>query len=912
MLVTISIIPSFAQTQLFPPHKNWQEIETGQIRVIYPQEMEEEALLLAEKFLYLQEYLGVSLNSEIPKWPVILNNDSLISNAFVTVAPHRSEWYSVPFLESDLTIPWYDLLAIHEGRHIYQFAKVDNGLIKLAHLLFGQYGQGAMSGLNFPAWFYEGDAVLTETLLSQSGRGRSPSFEMAQRAILLEGKDYNYDQAYLGSFNEYIPNHYVLGYILSNQIRRDYGLLSYEETIKATTWMPLLSYSMDMGSLFSISTTPSSIYYRSMLHLFDIYTGNTALTIHPMKEQVSPQSNIWTKYTGLSVNDNKIYSLQSELGRTSSLAAINTEEEPPLLEHLSSDVSFDMTNGQLVRTEISYNPKWSRESYSNIILSNIKKGQSTTITTEGRYFLPHFIGPDNNIISLYFTRNNTYEYRILDQEGHLEEKLRLDPSWTMYSPTPSNTGRKLVFVRQKEGIRQLVLFDRDTDELQVLLESETEGFRHLYWDEENSNIYYSSPYSGIDNIYVLNTETHEEFRVTDLKYGGFNPLIHKGKLYFIEYKNSDEGYVISAIPTKDLELQPKYQITVKRTDLFSDLQNQEPKVDVTSINTVKHDFKPTKYNSFKDTIIPHSWTLTSSVVHSSDIGFFLYGDDLFQNYSWSTGPLYDQEEEEWGYYFNLKVNRLYPHLYFQTFWGERNYQDLAWNQLILWGGLDFPLELSKGENTTYLDWNNSLAYVNEEEDIDEAYFLLSTAFQFQHYYGYGNRRLTPQKGFILNTAYKTTSEGSLGADRYLASIWGSIFLPGIFTDASTEITGGIEKTVYDQIPLDEVIPLPYGYTDMKIPDVRIQSTLRWNVPLFYPNWNFLGISYLKRISTTFYAQLHSTDNYDEVYPTLGNEMHMWIIPGRVKTALLDLVIRTGYAPQKESPIFLGFFLNGSF
>ncbi len=79
-----------------------------------------------------------------------------------------------------------------------------------------------------PSWYYEGDAVLNETRLSASGRGRSAGFEMPLRTLLLgERKLYPYSKVKLGSYKDFVPNQYQYGYQMvtgpMNIMARIYG-----------------------------------------------------------------------------------------------------------------------------------------------------------------------------------------------------------------------------------------------------------------------------------------------------------------------------------------------------------------------------------------------------------------------------------------------------------------------------------------------------------------------------------------------------------------------------------------------------------------------------------------------------------------------------------------------------------------
>jgi len=92
--------------------------------------------------------------------------------------------------------------------------KLKQGTTNVLYYMFGDQAIGAIMGIFLPFWFIEGDAVYSETIFSKSGRGRSPDFTMDLKAQVLDKKIYPYDKALYGSFRDYVPDHYTLGYEL--------------------------------------------------------------------------------------------------------------------------------------------------------------------------------------------------------------------------------------------------------------------------------------------------------------------------------------------------------------------------------------------------------------------------------------------------------------------------------------------------------------------------------------------------------------------------------------------------------------------------------------------------------------------------------------------------------------------------
>jgi hypothetical protein len=132
-------------------------------------------------------YGSYSLNHKPKKISVIFHTHTVESNGLLAWAPRRVEMYATPG-QSMYAQDWLEQLAIHEFRHVVQVDKVSQNLPLIIPLLTAQQGAALVTGVYLPFWFIEGDAVVTETALSKTGRGRFPSFLMEIRHRSLKRK----------------------------------------------------------------------------------------------------------------------------------------------------------------------------------------------------------------------------------------------------------------------------------------------------------------------------------------------------------------------------------------------------------------------------------------------------------------------------------------------------------------------------------------------------------------------------------------------------------------------------------------------------------------------------------------------------------------------------------------------------
>src|SRR5687768_3801289 len=93
-----------------------------------------------------------------------------------------------------------------------------------------------MAQVAAPSWFWEGDAVATETALTPSGRGKIPNFGLLMKTNLLEGRKFNYHKQLLRSYRHNIPDQYVLGYYMVSYLRRKTNDPNIWGKITARSW----------------------------------------------------------------------------------------------------------------------------------------------------------------------------------------------------------------------------------------------------------------------------------------------------------------------------------------------------------------------------------------------------------------------------------------------------------------------------------------------------------------------------------------------------------------------------------------------------------------------------------------------------------------------------------------------------
>ncbi len=205
----------------------WRQLETPAYRIIYPSGTDSLARVFAREMervrIPVSGTCGFVPNQNWKKpMDVILHTQTAYSNGFVIWTPHRVELLTVPSAYGPMPTPSIEHLVLHESRHIAQMQYVNHRWMKPFYWLSGELFAGAAAALYCGPAFFEGDAVVAETALSNSGRGRTADFLEYWRVSADEGQKRNWWQWRWGSQLRYTPDHYTLGYITMGGMRVRY------------------------------------------------------------------------------------------------------------------------------------------------------------------------------------------------------------------------------------------------------------------------------------------------------------------------------------------------------------------------------------------------------------------------------------------------------------------------------------------------------------------------------------------------------------------------------------------------------------------------------------------------------------------------------------------------------------------
>ncbi len=176
-----NVSAQYYETGQDPASLKWMQIKTDRFTVIYPKNCGTEGLKYAKSLEESYSRLMLLFPEIRFRIPVVLHNFTIQSNGYVSWAPKRIELYPTPD-QNGLPLAAETQLTVHELTHVMQMESLNTGFSRGMFFLLGEQFTGLEAAM-LPSWFLEGDAVFAESFLTESGRGRIPSFSETVKSI---------------------------------------------------------------------------------------------------------------------------------------------------------------------------------------------------------------------------------------------------------------------------------------------------------------------------------------------------------------------------------------------------------------------------------------------------------------------------------------------------------------------------------------------------------------------------------------------------------------------------------------------------------------------------------------------------------------------------------------------------------
>lgn len=850
----------------YPPSVKWAQINTDGFRIIYPTELGTEAQRMAATLDHIVQAVSKSLNKKPHKISIILQNQTVVSNGFVQLAPRRSEFNTLPPQSQDFQ-DWLNSLAIHELRHVVQIDKLSG---KLKAPLFEELAL-AIFGVSLPAWFFEGDAVSIETTLSHAGRGRLPTWEQIFRINTLSGKNYSYSKNYLGSMKDRTPGYYQLGYFMTTKLRRDYGSGILDSIMGRIASFPLRPYNLSNSMKKFTGLGTRTLHDTTIAELRQLWQHQASLTntIH-YPALNTRKNNIPSEYLfPVRLEDGSLLSLKHSFAHTPTLVRIDTlnKEHTVLKIGFQTEPNFKYAAGKVVWDELRLDNRFYKRSFSVINIYELKTKKLKQLSQKSRMFSPAISADGSKIAAVNSDLAGKFSLVELNSDnGQIIREYKIPDGLNLQTPSYNENGTKIICaVTGKDGTG-LIEFNTTNSENRIILPFQRQQIsRPVYADRL---ILFRAHYNGISNIYSVSPDK-SVVQLTSSAYGADNPSYDVDKrsiLFNIEQIN---GHDIAEIDLNNITGSSIQEIKSYFIDYASPLVLQESNAGVLD-SVPKKVYNQQPYHEAGNLFNFHSLSPTlneNELTDELNIGFKLKSNNLLNTLGFYTGYRFNSGLKRSEYISGLAYKRLYTIFDLKYINRARllyarqnnNLIPVNWRENFTELQVDVPFTSNRLNKVLNMGFRTSVSYTGRYQVVNRPLNFndkLQFPISYQLYYSRNNQRslrdLAPGWGQNISISYyHLPFENRLNGSMF--ALRSNFYTPGLFSNHTFRTSFNYQKST-GAYEFNIEIPRVSGFNYISR-SAKLSNTLLFDYafPLFYPDAEIGPLAYVKRVSAGLFV-----------------------------------------------------------
>lgn len=836
------------------PGIQWQQINQPAARIIFPQGQDSLAQRVANLATFLVNEKRGAMGQGVQKIGVVLQSENTLSNAYVGLGPYRSELYLTPPQEPFQlgANGWADQLIVHEFRHVQQFNFFNTGVSRFGGFIAGQYGRALANNAAVPDWFWEGDAIMHETRFTTQGRGRLPYFFNPFKSLDAGNRKYSLLKLRNGSFKDYIPNHYDFGYLVVAYVQQRYGDSIWLSISKDAASFKGVFYPWQNAVKRHLNIAYSDLIDSAFAFFYTQWRGEK--TADPeWLTQNQPRNVVDYIHPYPAANGSTVV-LKRTLRHIPRFIWRNADgtERSIAIKDIGYDDYYGYNNGKIVYAAYGPDIRWRNREYSDIRLLDTETGRQVSVTAKTRYFSPDIDAAGANIVAVEVMPGRASELHHMDTSGNLKSSLKAAGDMFFSHPKWLADGQVAVATRNAIGHMGWLIWQPQSGKTRWLMEPAERlvGFPVVQGD----TLVFTCTQGGYDQLIALEVSTAKPLAVQRHFTGIYQGFLQNGQ--FTGSVFTDKGFRLGrwAAPMAPEPALTKAGLPVLYIDK-----------NLVSVPTVAPDVQMDSlpkepYRKSFQLFNLHSWIPQPN---EPDYRFTFIGENVLSTLNSEIFYNYNTNESSHG----VGTRIIYGDSYIMPFvsagqtWG-RNVQlnadtVLSLNETELGGGLILPLILTKGKYARSLTLTTGVNYEAQrwtglaKSLIDNGDYVSSTSRLV--YIGQLQRapqHIYPRFGQTLIADYRTLLSAQTARQLLLS---GGLYLPGLLPNHHLVLTAAYQaRDTMLQYLFSNSFPFSRGYNDLNFPRMW-RIGVNYHFPLFYPDWGFAHVAYIRRIRANVFA-----------------------------------------------------------
>ena len=526
-----------------PAGETWLVVHDGPHTIIFPPRRELQARetldILKRTKPATNAFLGVDRDFPLT---AVLSDQSDAGNGYVTPFPFKTEIEAAALRGRGLSRKhhsWVEIVTTHELVHAAQAEfRINKSLTGVARRFSPDFARAL--GLFQPSGFVEGLAVFRESQVPDgAGRLNHSFFTMQARAGMSDGNGWSLAQALeQPSYTRPFDRFYKGGALFTEFLIQSYGEESVRASLRWQQQLPFAGFGSNLR--LALDRSPSRLeeeFHNWFAAREDSVTASIG-TLSPERIRVSKRGQSHRRPYWLSNQDAVAFTLGYDLARGFFRTGPDGTAVRLSRNEISDDATFFLTPdaSTILYSRYSEHPTspqvqtaWSYQvSVSNGLERVIPGSERTTnpvMLADGRILALRSEGQFNRIVEL-------------TSEGR-QETVFQRPSLEVVSMAPRPGSDSLAVVAKSGPHQALFLIDTSAEDwtLTPWIGFSGSTVYDAAWDASGRYLSFTSDWTGILNVYVLDARTETLTRATNALYAAMEGQVSPdgSRLIYVSY-----------------------------------------------------------------------------------------------------------------------------------------------------------------------------------------------------------------------------------------------------------------------------------------------------------------------------------------------------------------------------------------
>ncbi|MBA2249721.1 MAG: hypothetical protein H0W12_05970 [Chitinophagaceae bacterium] len=673
-----------------------------------------------------------------------------------------------------------------------------------------------------------------------------------------------------GSYKDFIPDHYALGYLLVAYGREKYGDDFWKKVTHDAASFKGLFYPFQVaikkytGNNYVNFRKDALTYFKSRF----AKTGNGTTAVTTSSKKFTDE-----EYPVL-IEDGSILFVKSSYSKIPSFTIRNGHADRKIkVKAAALDNYFSYANGKVVYAAYTPDVRWGFRDFNDIRVLDLSTKKDRSITNHSKYFSPDISRDGRTIVAVQVMPGGQSSLHLFSAETGKIISIIPNPGKLFYTyPKFYKEDEIVSAVRDVQGKMALALINTNNGKADFLtpFSYNVIAFPAVL----NDTIYYSASSGESDNLYAITLPGRKIFMLHADEHAGlgyYQPSVNNTKLVYTSFSAS--GYKLNE--TKRFQIQ---WIPVDSVNLESPTSS----FGITALNKTNSNLlyavpdassTVTKYHKATGLLHFHSIEPNSN---DPEYSLTLVGENILNTLQSQLAITYNRSEKWKRIGFNTVYGALFPYLSAgvdytidrKDFYHGNTVFSNEWEPS---AGFNIPLNLSKGKTLTSLNFGSRYTY--NQSDFKGVYkdTLGKISYSYlNNFLFFSNQTLSARQNIFPRFAQTVTLGYKNAITHYKGSQFvanGNVYLPGFFKNHSIILNAAyLQQDTTGQLNFSNGFPFSRGYSS-----VNLHQMMKWGIdyhlPLFYPDAGVGNIAYLLRIRTAlFYDDTEIKDFFTRSIP----------------------------------------------